>query len=163
MGDTEKRLFEKAYNTALNILDRANQTEKTLFDKLVKKEFSEEISQLVVNKLVSLRVINDEEYAKSRIEYMLLSRFFGYKKILYKLNAKGINKDIVKKYYDEILAGVENGEEEIAKKYILKNIRVVKKLYKKNELNKIRYRLFSCGFSSYSISTVMKELGSLIE
>jgi regulatory protein len=163
MEENDKVLFEKAYQSALNILDRANQTEKTLYDKLIKKEYPKEISGRIVKKLVSLNLINDEEYAKNHIEYFLLRKYFGYKKIFFKLKTKGIDKEIVKKYYDFFMENVEGGEEEIIKNYILKNIKTIKKLYQKNELHKIRYKIFSCGFSSYAVSCVMKELNSLID
>ena len=90
--NNEDLKIEKPYQNALKILDFAPQTEKVLYLKLLKKGYSKEIIKKVINKLKEENLLNDKYYAKIYANNLVQNKQLGIKKILLKLNLKGINK-----------------------------------------------------------------------
>ena len=155
-------IIEEAYQKALNLLDYAPQTEKNIFIKLTKKGYSKNIIKKVIKKLQENNLINDLEYAKIYADNLIKIKHTGPIKIIFKLKSKGIDNEqaiIITK--DSVSAN--GGESEILKKYIKKNIQSIKKLLEKNQIEKIKLKLYNSGFSVSVINKITKNLIDIIK
>jgi|GEM_PF-930601 len=160
--DNNDILADKAYQNALRLLDYSPQTEKMISDKLKKKGYNEEIIVYTIKKLKENGLLNDTEYAKILSDNLCKFKFLGKEKIKIKLLNKGINKDNIEKIIDEAINN-NGGEEKIAINFIIKNSLTIKRLLEKNQLEKIKIKLFNNGFSVPIIYKITKNLNDIIK
>lgn len=85
--------YQKAKSRALWLIDYAEQTEKGLYDKLVRAGFDKNICAEVISKVKNAELINDEDYAE-RYALRCSENGISKKEAVYKLTAKGIKKEI---------------------------------------------------------------------
>ena len=154
--------IEKPYQNALKILDFSPQTEKVLYLKLLKKGYSKEIIKKVIDKLKEENLLNDKYYAKIYANNLVQNKQLGIKKILLKLNLKGINKKEAVIISEEVIKN-NGGEEEIIKNFIKKNIDFIKRLLEKNQEIKIKKKLYDNGFSVENINKIVNNLKEIIK
>lgn len=94
----EKQLLAGVYK----YLARRIRTEKEVRDWLQKKEAPEELQEEIIKKLVTLKLLNDFEYACSFIRTRNLIKPKPKKVITMELAKKGIEKNIIQKALQEI-------------------------------------------------------------
>lgn len=149
----ENEFFE-AKISALRFLSIRNHSRNELRQKLLKKKFSEEIIEKVLNELSQLSYLNDRKFAEQFFNE-LIGKHFGPLKIKNEMTKRGIDRQTT----DEILRDFFNDEEfqkEIILKYLQKN-KFPKKIKLKNELQKIYNHLINRGFSSSVIVKALRE------
>lgn len=149
----ENEFFESKIS-ALRFLSIRNHSRNELRQKLLKKKFSEDIIEKVLNELSQLSYLNDRKFAEQFFNE-LIGKHFGPLKIKNEMMKRGIDKQTI----DEILQNYFNDEDsqkEVILSYLQKN-KFPKKLKSKNELQKIYNHLISRGFSSSVIVKALRE------
>jgi len=91
---TEACEYTKAYNYALSILNIKDYTCSALKKKIMDKGYSEETSNLVIEKLGLYGIIDDERYVTRYVNDCLKLKKYGRNKIMYELQAKGISDEL---------------------------------------------------------------------
>ncbi len=92
---------KKALKYALNILNRKDYTVFEMVNKLTAKGFNKDIIDNAIAYLKSNNFLNDERYAENFI-YFKLKNGYGRKRIEYDLSKKGIEKNIIEQYTNNI-------------------------------------------------------------
>jgi len=85
-----------AYDYALMLLGIKDYSSREMRNKLKQRQYSEQTINLILSKLQSYDLINDERYAEKYIEYSLNIKKSGINKILYGMQKKGINTSNLK-------------------------------------------------------------------
>lgn len=137
--------FEQTYNRILNYLSFRQRTGKEVYEKAVMLCGSEEIAELIVERLTESNLINDKVFAQSYIEQGLGSQKpFGLNMLVHKLGILGVsNVEITQRHYEL--------EEEAA-------VRLSKRYMKSMDLAgilKLKKYLLSRGFTGGSIKRVV--------
>jgi SOS response regulatory protein OraA/RecX len=153
--------FEKAYESALTILDYSPQFSFILKIKLQKKNYPEDIINKVTERLIDNELINDEKNAKNYTLELINNKLYGINKIIFKLQEKGIKFRDAQNISQEMITSV-GGENEIAIKYINKNILLIKKLLNDGDIDKIKNKLNSKGFTYQTINFIVKNLEDIL-
>ena len=92
---------EKAREAALRLLDYQDRTRAELKSRLMKKGYSEELSQSVTDDLSEANLINDERYAELYTE-SLINSGNGSILIKNKLREKGISDSIINAAFENL-------------------------------------------------------------
>lgn len=128
-ADTEENRT-LAFNFGLKYLSYRNRSTKEVYDYLTRKHFTEDSINHALKRLVDLKFINDEEFARQWIESR--QKYKGKSKLVLKqeLRIKGISDQSIEN-------ALEEGEEDLetAKIAYRKKAKVLGKL-PKEELNK---------------------------
>ncbi|MDD2971925.1 MAG: regulatory protein RecX [Lachnospiraceae bacterium] len=150
----QKVLPKRAKLRSLNLLKDREYTEKQLRDKLRQGFYPDEIIQEAVDYVKSYRYIDDRRYAQQYITYQLSYR--SRKRIEQDLMKKGIQKDIIKEFFEQIESD-EMKENEI---------QLIKKLVEKRHFDwetatsqekmKLYGFLYRKGFTSENIKKVIQ-------
>src|SRR5687767_9245116 len=93
--------IQKYLDRALHFLRYRPRTEKEIINYLSKKKADDKTSQLVVEKLKDLQLINDHEFAKWWIEQRQTFRPRGMHIIKMELKQKGVAEDIIQEVTQE--------------------------------------------------------------
>lgn len=117
--------YQKAFNRALNYISYRPRSVREVTEKLKLLNYSENIINEVVNKLLELRFLNDEDFALLWAESRINSKMIGKFKLKRELQLKGINSLFIENLLYELYT--EYNEEELAirkliKKYGFKNV-----------------------------------------
>jgi regulatory protein len=140
-----------AFDKAVDYLSKSMKTQKEIYDYLIAKKFSEDISKIVVDKLVSYKFLDDEEYCKVYVDYNLKNK--GAKKIKFELLKKGVNENIINNELENIDTNRQiEGAKALASRY-MKN----KEWDLKNK-NKLYNHLLSKGYDYEIIQSAIKDL-----
>lgn len=94
--------YIKARNSAIKYIMYKMRTSNEVFNKLSNLEFDEEIINRVIYDLTQLEYIDDEEYVRRFIEQNKKSKKLSKTMIKLKLKNKGIDVDLVEKYFSNI-------------------------------------------------------------
>ncbi len=146
----EQSDYIRAKSRALWYLDRADRTEKGLYDKLVTAKFNKNSCAKVIARLKDLGLLDDVRYANRLCEK--LSQGGTSKREIYaKLIAKGIKRDLAKETVGR-LEGDEIGQIKhlIDKKY-------AGKMTDKEGIAKVYAALVRKGFSYGDVSRALKQ------
>jgi SOS response regulatory protein OraA/RecX len=153
------------YNEAIKYLGRYPATKKKIKEFLKKRIKNKKIfNQLVfplgiekdeliddvVNKLDSLKIINEEYFIESMFNYYQQS-LFSIRKIRNKLYLKGFDEKIIDEYIFIQLQENPELEKNILKKYIKK------KQLEDLEVSELKKKLYQQSFSESSIYKILKE------
>jgi regulatory protein len=146
-----KKETKLAFDKAVDYLSKNMKTQKEIYNYLIAKKFSEDISNSVVDKLVSYKYLNDEDYCKVYVDYNLKNK--GAKKIKFELLKKGVNENIINSELESVdLDRQIEGAKTLASKY-MKN----KEWDLKNK-NKLYNHLLSKGYDYETIQNAVKDL-----
>lgn len=85
--------YQKAFDTACQILTRRSCSVKTLRDRLASKGFTEEIIDGVISRLLELNYLNDQSYAYNYGVSLLRSRSIGRARLSRRLHEKQISDE----------------------------------------------------------------------
>lgn len=138
-----------AFEKTIDLISRTPKTQKQIYDYLRQKGYLPKICNIVIEKLLEYRYINDEQYAKNFVN--CYEKKYGKKKISFMLMQKGIEKSII----DKVLSDIKPQEDAIfmiAQKYMNNK--------EKNQQNfdKLCRSLASKGFGWDDISNVINKL-----
>ena len=92
---------------ATNILVFADNTEKNLRDKLIRKGFNEEAIDAAVDKMKEAGLINDARLMRSVSEYLADKKLYGRARIKLELQKKGFDKQLIGENFNECISGVD--------------------------------------------------------
>lgn len=138
--------FSEAFEISLNFLSYKLRTEKEVVTKLKSKNFSYEIIADVLDKLKTLDLIDDVNYAKVFINDKINLTNCSKKRIINDLYLKGIDKRVYQDYLDEVFG--YNMEFDKATEAVETKINIWKEKYQGYELkNKIITFLLQKGFN----------------
>ncbi len=94
--------YIKARARAIKYIMYKTRTSKEVYDKLLELEFNSEVINQVIFDLKQLEYINDEEYVKKFIESNKKSKKISKSMIKLKLKNKGIDNEVIEKYFVEL-------------------------------------------------------------
>ena len=101
--------LQKAKDAAYNYLSYRARSVKEVREKLVQKEFAEEIIEQVVDDLQRQKLLNDREFARRFVEARL-GRANGSRKLAQELRRKGIETEIIVEVLGEFAATLDSEE-----------------------------------------------------
>ena len=101
--------LQKAKDAAYNYLSYRARSVKEVRDKLVQKEFAEEIIEQLVDDLQRQKLLNDREFARRFVEARL-GRANGSRKLAQELRRKGIETEIIDEVLGEFAATLDSEE-----------------------------------------------------
>lgn len=99
---SEESSFFKCKDAAFRFLSRRLHSTGELKLKLMKKSFSREIIEKVINELIQKNYLNDEEFAFQFAKEKLKKGKVGIHKIENELKRKGVNKSIIETIISKI-------------------------------------------------------------
>ena len=141
--------LKRAKSRALWYLSRSDHSEKALFDKLNRGEFSPEAAKEAVERMKELGLINDAAYAERMAEYLKTSGI-SRREAEVKMINRGINRELAR----EILE--DEGDEVSKVKYLLEH-KYSSKLSDEESVKKVFAALIRKGFSYSDVKSAMKE------
>ncbi len=89
-------------NYAKKLLSSRLYSKKNIEKKLLSKTNNKKIIELVIDKLIEYKYLDDEEYAKQFIKNRILNKKKGKLKIKFDLIKQGVDLDIISKLLDEL-------------------------------------------------------------
>ncbi len=92
--------FRRAYNKALDLLSRRPYGTKELIKKLCEKGHEKAAAQMACERLLELKLLNDEEYARILANDLLERKSYSIKRIKQELIFRGVDREIVEKTID---------------------------------------------------------------
>ena len=141
--------YHRVLNTALRILTGRDHSKSELTRKLKQRGFKPEDIEKAVSECMRLDYINDERTARVYIR-QLIRKGYGYKRISYELNKKGLMGERIQNIFSESVCGAD--ELEGAERILKKNIRrFERETDLKKRRNKIYRFLSTRGFSQDTI------------
>lgn len=139
--------FSNAYNYALFILGTKQYSEKEMIVKLKKRNYSENVIDMIIEKLKNYKFLDDERYATQFVS-SCINKKIGPKQIKYRLNLKGINSSELQIDEETLFKN--------AKELALKKIKNIKD--NKNIKAKLYNFLIYKGYENEIIFNVLKDL-----
>lgn len=148
--------YVRAKSRALWYLDRADRTEKGMYEKLVTAGFDRKASAAVVGRFVEVGLIDDRRFAENFAEKCReanISKREGIRKML--LN--GVPYDIA----NEVFSETETDEEEQVRAVIEK--KYARKLEQENGVQRVYAALVRKGFSFSAVKNALKKYSEELE
>lgn len=140
---------------AVGLISKRMYTKAEVYDRLIKKNFDDEISQTVVDELSNLKYIDDEEYARLYFADNINVNAKGVYRISRELAQKGISRDII----EDISSEFEDDVYSKLKDYVqFKTYGVIPSDFKERE--KLKAHLLRRGYSFSDINRVLNELNN---
>ena len=138
-----------AFDKAINYLSRNYKTSKQMKDYLTGKGFSEQVVEIVLQKLHNYKYVNDEQYAKMYVEQQ--SKTKGKIRLKQELLQKGIAVDVVDQHVQVDDESMQENAQKLAEKY-MKN----KTGDTKNIVRLQRY-LLSRGYDYGTVNSIIRQ------
>lgn len=134
------------FNYCLNILSKKSYTKKEIFDKLIKRECSDNTANAIINELLEKKFISDTDYRDDFIKSRQANKKHGFMKIRQDLYKKGIKLEL----------------DDYDKEAELENLDIIIREYlnKKMEDKKIIARLLGKGYKFSDIINAIKKFKS---
>ena len=151
--DVDGLVFESEYvrakSRAIWYLDRADYTEKGLYEKLLKAGFKKEASAKVIARLKEVDLLDDNRYAENYAERLVNSNV-SKREALQKMLQKGVSYDLAK----TVLQETETDEQTQINNLISKKYRT--KLMSEGGAKKVFAALVRKGFSYSEVRAALK-------
>ena len=109
--------FRKAKERALYLLDYRDYSYVELYKKL-EKNYSEEICDAVMDKMLELGTVNDRRYAQGLARTYVEVRKYGYYRAYQQMRQKGLTKPIIEEASGGIQRGYIRAAELVERKYL---------------------------------------------
>ena len=152
--------YTLAKQKALRLINRRQRTEKEIRSKLIEKEFHPAVVDETIKHLKSIKLINDEAFARSYIHDALLKRALSRKYLKQQLQSKGVDKLTIEKVLDENFT--QDQEIKIARKAAEKLIKryqsSLKKIEPEKQYQRIAQYLIRRGFSWTIIVPILNKI-----
>lgn len=126
----ERYLFAKAYNRSLDYLSRRARSIKEMKDYLLKKGYSIEIIDRIIEKLVDQRYLDDEQFAVMWVRDRNAIKPRSLKQLQAELYKKGIEKESM----EHVLEEQKNQELDNAVKLLVKKMKNPKNVDKQKQI-----------------------------
>lgn len=153
LGESE---YIRAKARGLWFLDRADYSEKTLYEKIVAGGISSVAAARAIARIKELGLIDDEKFA-ARLASQMSNANVSKREAYAKLYNKGIPKDVIKSVLEETsFDEIEQIKAVIDKKYH-------NKMDSKENIQKVYAALIRKGFSYSAVSQVIKKYTKEIE
>ncbi len=124
-SEPKKDGVSEVMNAASNILVFADNTEKSLREKLMRKGFAPELVDKAVERLKEAGLVNDARLMKSYTEYLADKKLYGKARIKLELQKKGFDRELINGRFDECTEDVdfkENCVKMVRKKNLVQKI-----------------------------------------
>lgn len=148
--------YQRAKSRALWFLDRADHSEKALYDKLLRASLSPEACARAIARLKELGLIDDVRYA-ARLAERLIEANVSKREAYMKMTAKGLPRDIVKQALDSTNA------DEAAQLHALIEKKYRTRLQNPENREKVYAALVRKGFSYSAVRDVLKNYSEELE
>lgn len=143
-----KEELDKAKTKILKYILYKKRTENEVRNKF-KNEYTEELLEDIIEYLKEAKYIDDEDYIKRAVNNFKLLKKMSITEVKYKLQTKGINRNLIEDYIyknkEELTEYEINSAEKIIMKKDQEKIEItsylIKKGYKKDNINKAYERI----------------------
>lgn len=146
----KESIIPKAKRKAISYLEKSNRTEQEVRDKLKRELYQEEIIDVVINYLYACHYLNDEWVAENFIRANQSNH--SRKWLEMKLTKKGIDKEILYRFFEE-----EYSEELAIQKEITKKLKGRERITWE-EKNKIMAYMYRKGYSTRETRKYMEQI-----
>jgi len=140
------------FDRALKYLSLRARSTKEIFDYLIKKGYEEADINGAIARLLELKFLNDDDYARSFTESKQ-RKGKSKRSIEFELKIKGVSKEVT-----EDVLGFANSDYKTALEFITKRIKQYERFVPEEKQKKIISRLRSRGYDWETISKVLKKL-----
>ncbi len=141
------------FDRALKYLSLRQRSIKEIHDYLTKKQYSSDEINETINRLVELKFLNDDDFARSFTENRQ-RKGKSKRAIAFELKLKGVNQEIA-----EDVLEYSKSDFKTALEYITKRLKQFGRFEHEERKKKIISRLRSRGYDWEVISKVLKKLG----
>ena len=148
--------YARAKSRALWYLDRADRTEKGMYEKLVTAGFDRKASAAVVGRFVEVGLIDDRRFAENFAEKCRDANF-STREGIRKMLQKGVSYD----FANEVFSETEIDEEEQVRAVIEK--KYARKLTQENGVQRVYAALVRKGFSFSAVRNALKKYSEELE
>jgi regulatory protein len=139
--------FRKIFDHAVKLVSLRLHGSEELRRKLLLRKYNKNYVDLAINRLVELKVLNDEQFAENYLENLIRYKTYGFYGLKMKLLQRGLPQEIITRLLEEKL---DIGEEtKIAEKFIGKTHK---------EKDKLTQSLRRKGFRSEVIAKVLRNM-----
>ena len=146
--------YEKAKSAAAKLISQKMYTCDEIFQRLVRKGFSKEISESVVGEFSKAGILDDEEYAKLYIHDAVCVNMKGMYRVKQELMQKGIAQSIIEKAEAE----TELDLKESLESYV--ELKFGDRIFEdRKDIEKAKAHLVRRGFGIYEINRCFDKLG----
>lgn len=151
----EDPTLEKAKQKAFRLLSVRGRSTEELRSKLRGKGFEEPVVEKVIARLLELKYLDDESFARQCASNLAVNRLYGNRKIEVNLLEKGINRELIEQSIGQVRE--EISEKEAINKLIEKKVKD-KKIIELDEKEKRRLaqNLMGRGFPAGLIFEVLR-------
>lgn len=146
----EASKLDKVYGLVLQIVARRPRSEKELRDYLRRKNQDEKSTEIILNKLRNIGMVNDDDFAHRWVENRRLLKPVSKRRLVQELRQKGIASDII----DATLAEDTTSDLDTLKELIAHKRRQTKY---QNDPTKLMQYLARQGFSYDDIKSSLQE------
>ncbi|MFA5486315.1 MAG: RecX family transcriptional regulator [Bacilli bacterium] len=136
------------FNYILRVLSRGAYTTYEVKEKLKKKGASAETIQDIVQRLIELSLLDDVQYTKDKVHYLINIKRASNFKIVHELKRRGVDHYII----EDVLSNTPAFEINALHHLIPKLIKKYEKESLKSAAYKINNKLYSDGFKSENIN-----------
>ncbi len=152
--------YALAKQKAIRLMNRRQRTEKEIRSKLIEKEFHPAIVDETIKHLKTIKLINDEAYARAYIHDVLLKRSLSRKYLKQQLQSKGVDKLIIEKVLDENFSPDQEIKiaREAAEKLLERYQSSLKKIEPEKQYRRIAQYLIRHGFSWTIILPILNKI-----
>jgi len=151
----ENEDFAKARNYVFTLLKFRNRSEQEIREKLKRKKYTQKTVERTIQYLEDVHFIDDRQFARDWIKARL-TKPFGFRRISFELNQKGIHKDIIREELNT--AKINFPEEEII-------VSLTKRIALKNkDLDRVKLKQKVFGFLSrrgFSLEAIQKAVNQI--
>lgn len=123
-AESEEKILARAKNAAYRLLTYRPRSLQELRDKLLEREFSEEIVSVVIEHCTRLGYLDDARFAAQMAGSRVRTRNYGRRRIEQELRQKGIDRVTIRVALDESVP--REDEQEAARKAAEKKLRTMK-------------------------------------
>ncbi|MFH0777287.1 MAG: regulatory protein RecX [Candidatus Eisenbacteria bacterium] len=154
-SESEESRVEAAREVALKLLTRRMRTGREIEDRLKTSGFDDRTISLVMERLTSVGLIDDAEYARAFLRTSLKLRPRSYKKLRAELAIKGVPREVVSEAVSESSEQVP--EVDVAREVLAGASRRYEKLPSHERRRKLFSFLARRGFTLETISELLGE------
>lgn len=148
--------YRRARERALYLIEFRDHSYKELNDKL-EKNYSDEVCQRVMEKMLELHLIDDRKYAEKLARQLIEVKRFGAYRAKFEMRRKGLDKELI----DELLEIYDEGS--IERLDVLVEKKYARYLVDRKGVQKVKNALARQGYSYSDISAVLENYMDEVE
>lgn len=145
-----------AFEKAALLCSKSEKCSSEIQEKLMLWGLTTDESELVIEKLIDEKFINNERFARAYVKDKFRFNHWGKQKIAHMLRAKNISQEILVLAFDEI---EDEGYSDELRKLLTDKEKSIKAKDKYDKRNKLMRFALGRGFESGKVYAIFKELG----